>query len=337
MGELLAQEITLVEAQMEKILEEQLLALDAEKQYIQNKLVHIQEELKDVPQKWLMENRLQLQADLNISMMEGMSQLVESKNIEHHLLQVESKPIDEAYIPLKPKQSSLVIYGVLGAIVGLMSSLSVSIGKRIVKGFPVSLGGLRFRGLKAIGPFSQHWALTLEGLSEHHLEMLRMMTSFLSQEKICVAGVILNTQLDYSKLLAELLKISGKTTLIIELFPRKEVQHGLLEYLTGESTELVLERHQAFDVVALGTSDRYRMEILSRREWPILLEILKKSYPVILLVTRTAASGIEAKQMLDYCQKMLITLDEETLDDLYPYVEQEKSIQDPFALYVAFE
>lgn len=337
MKHLVDREIDCVEEQLEQLVAEQLAALQAEKNYIQERMQEVQEELKGIPSKWLMENRMQLQSDLNISMMEGMSQLVESKNIEHHLLQVESKPIDEAYIPLKPTHSSLLLYGICGGLFGFLSIFGCDIGRRVLRGFPVSIPGLRYRSLHAIGPFPYKTFSVLEKLSAQQLDMLRQIAYFLFPQERVTAGVILNGQADYTTLLGELLTLSGKTTLLIELFPSKGHTGGIVDYLTGRCKELTVIRKEGLDRISLGSHHPYAMEILNRKEGQVLLKTFQERYQMVLMVTRGTVTCSETKKLIDYCHKMVITLDEESVDDLYPYIRHEAKAQHPFALYVAFE
>jgi len=327
---LIDQEIDLTERQIERLFKEQVAALEAENSYLQEQLLKVHEELKSLPHKWLMENRMQLQSDLNISMMEGMSQLVESKNIEHHLLQVESKPIDVAYVPLKPKENSLILYGILGALLGALVLLGIDIGVRLSRGLPVSVEHLRMKHLQAIGPFPHKIGAKLDRVSARHLEMLRHMFRFFFQETPLIGGVVLNGKENYTPLLGELFHISGKKTLLIELFPRKEEKVGLMDYLTGTVKELIIKRREKFDLIPFGFAHPYAMEILSRRGWPHVLEQLQQMYSVILIVTRTQATHSETQQLMHSLQKVVITLDEESLHDLYPYLQKK-------ALYVALE
>jgi hypothetical protein len=155
MSSLVNQEIVIVEKQIEQILEERLHVLMAEKHYVDDQLEKLQQEMQGIPQKWLIENKLQLQSDMNVSIMEGMAQLVESKNIEHHLVQVESKTMDEAYVPLKPQSAGILLGICLGGILTLGFCVGVSLFVKLYKGFPLAVEGMQCRGFKVAGVFSE--------------------------------------------------------------------------------------------------------------------------------------------------------------------------------------
>lgn len=328
-SDLVNQDIAIIERQMEQLLQEKCESLRIEKKSIQEKLQELQQEMKEIPRKWLIENRLQLQADLNVSMMEGMAQLVESKNIEHHLLQVESKPIDEAYMPLKPKQHPLFLYVVLGGCLGVVIAIGIGVVVRVSRGFPLSLEGLKLYDQSVAGPFLQQPSFeNVQNIREDHLEILRKGIAFLLQETSLVAAIILNGLANYAGALGVLFVLSGKKTLVIELTPSKE--EGLVEYLLG-THDVIIQQRQGVHVLPLGNDPSYRMEMLNGLKFMELLEELQKVYEVILLVTDKKVTSSEARKLCEFSQKNIVTLDEESFDHLYPYMRRSST------LYLAFE
>lgn len=298
MSNLINQEIVIVEKQMEQILEERLNVLIAEKRYVDDQLEKLQQEMQGIPQKWLIENKLQLQSDMNVSIMEGMTQLVESKNVEHHLVQVESKTMDEAYIPLKPESTSVVLAVFLGGFLTLAFFIGISLFIKVYRGFPLSLEGMEYRGFKGAGVFSKD-LVSLDTLSFKDLEVLRKQVNFIAPQANKCIGVILNQQLDYTHLLIELLQLTGLKV-----------------------------------VVAAYESSRYSVESLSKVEFQTFLAELQKDYDKVFLVAKCRPNTSEAYKLRGLCHSLLITLDEESIEDLYPYIEWEG--EDQIAMYVSF-
>jgi|GEM_PF-1836192 len=328
---LLDQQIELVEKQISTMLAQKQAALEEEREHNLNKVKEAHKELIGIPQKWFMENRLQLQSDLNIGMMEGMAQLVESKNIEHHLVQVESKPIDEAYEPLQPQKLSLIAGYLVGAFLGLVLFIGLEIGLRVIKGFPLSVAGLKYRGMYAIGPYPSIRGASLEKISEEQLEALRIISRFLVREEKSVVGLVINKKYNYCYLLAKLLSLSNRKILVIDCdFSKKE---GVIQHLTGKAKELMLHTIDGIDTLYLGYTQSYELEILHGSGWKEMLQMLQTQYDTILLVTTTTVE--KAYHLISSSQQMVITLDEENLDALYPYLKQEREKKHPFALYVA--
>src|SRR3989339_1372274 len=76
--------------------------LEVEKELVQKQLLSLKDRMKSLPGKWKRENELKMKRDLSLSVIEGLTQLSESKNIDAELFQVGSKPIDLAFVPHKP-------------------------------------------------------------------------------------------------------------------------------------------------------------------------------------------------------------------------------------------
>jgi hypothetical protein len=332
--DLVNQEISIMQEQMETLLEEKTQSLQLEKEVVHDKLKELQHQMKEIPKKWLVENRLQLQSDLHVSMMEGMAQLVESKSVEHHLMQVESKPLDEAYSPLKPKGKPFLIYSFLGGGLGIFILMGIEIAQRVHRGFPVSLKGLQIRGFQELGAFSRatHFN-SLQRLKEKELEILRKMVRIFLKENSKTIGIILNDLLDYTQLLAELLALTGEKVLLIYCYPSVEGKKGLLDYLSGAIKEIPIRTHKDVHDMFIGGERLHQVEMLYKHHFRDLLEKLSVHYDKVLLITDQTVQSSQALQLAEFCQKIVITLDEETLYDLYPY----HNIENTQALYIAFE
>ncbi|MCB1110682.1 MAG: hypothetical protein KDK64_06830, partial [Chlamydiia bacterium] len=74
--DLLGQEVSLIEKQIEDRIEEKLAHLEKEKELVSGQLSAIKAEMKEVPDAWLREHRLKFAADMNKGMLEALVQLV---------------------------------------------------------------------------------------------------------------------------------------------------------------------------------------------------------------------------------------------------------------------
>ena len=340
MGDLINQEIAIIEDQIDSAIDEKLQTLHMEKAQVSAKLKDLQGGMKDLPSKWLLENRLQLKADLNVSMMESLTHLVESKNVEHHLLQIESKPIDHAYIPLKPKQPPIMLLSAIGGIFGCLLTMgALAFKKTAANELPVSLEALAFRDFKVAGKFSKSFEKSdFASLSEKDLQILRKLSNFALTNDTQIVGASLGSSPSYLSALASLLALGKRKTLLIELYhTNKASRAGLLHYLLGKKKELPIQRKGDFHLLPLGESTKYTMELLTRKKFEELLSLLKEQYEVILIGLNKGACSAESHKLLQLCEKMLITLDEESLDDLYPYFEWEGKTGESSCMYLSFE
>ena len=340
MTQLVNQEIALIENQIHTSIQEKIQALNLEKAQIKSKLQTIYHEMKDLPKKWLLENKLQLKSDLNVSMMEAISQLVESKNVEHHLMQIESKPIDKAYAPLKPKETPIILLSVVGGIFGAILAMGLMVFQKVAKNLlPVSLEGLSFRDRDVAGVLSTNFdRQDFASLTTKDLQTLRRLIPFALGENTQVVGAALGKQYNYLSALAYLLGLSKRKTLLIEMFHQsKEQKSGLLHYLLGKNKELPIQKKGEVHLLSLGENTKYTMELLSRKKFELMLSDQLNNYEVILIGVAEGAASPEARKLMQLCQKMVITLDTETLDDLYPYFQWEEEQGKPSVMYLACE
>ena len=297
---LVYQEMQLLEKQMEELVSERLATFQAEKGYIQAKLEDMQKDMQGIPHKWLVENKLQLQSDMHIGIMEAMAQLVESKNVQHHLVQVESKVIDEAYVPLKSRSRHAALIALLGAIVTLMTAMAISLGKRVYKGFPLSLQGLEDRGLVVAG-FAPKAVETLEKVSSGDLETLRKIAAFVTGVEGKMVGVILNHTFDYTFHLKNLLERMGQKVACVPLVPE---------------------------------GAQYFVETMHHKEFREKLKTLEKDADKVLLVLSQGARTAEAYKLKDLCRALCVTVVEESLGDLSLYLEWERNLGRKALMYV---
>ena len=137
--DLLGQEVSLIEKQVEDRIEEKLAHLEKERELVTGQLSAIRAEMKEVPDAWLREHRLKFAADMNKGMLEALVQLVESKSIENNLSILESRPIDFAQGPLSPKPPLLKVFGAIGALLGGIVTFAFCFTYYLYQGFPSDL------------------------------------------------------------------------------------------------------------------------------------------------------------------------------------------------------
>ena len=136
---------------MKSQIEHQEKALELERSLLENKIQEIESELELIPDQWLKQHRLELSSKMNLHMLDNMTRMVESKNIEDKLHQVQSKPIDLAYAPLRPLPPRLKVFALIGAFIGLILGLVLVLMLDFIRGFPLSLKNLQLQGRKVCG------------------------------------------------------------------------------------------------------------------------------------------------------------------------------------------
>jgi len=171
--DLLGQEVSLIEKQVEDRIEEKLAHLGKEKVLVKGQLKDIKKEMEGVPDTWLREHRLKFASDMNKGMLEALVHLVESKSIEQNLSILESGPIDYAHASLSPKPPLLKVFGVIGAFLGALVTFAGCFIYYLYRGFPLTLRNMRVRGEKVIGPLNK----------KDDIEVLRRFSLLLKGEK----------------------------------------------------------------------------------------------------------------------------------------------------------
>jgi len=127
--------------------------IEREKQNVELKLQEIGDEMYKIPAKWRKESQLKMKKELTMQIMEGLSQLSESKVINHHLFHIESGPLDPADSPLQPCPRHLLLLSSIGGITGAFFFFLVRLLAAISSGLPISRPYLLERGYHLIeGP-----------------------------------------------------------------------------------------------------------------------------------------------------------------------------------------
>ena len=133
------------------------------------------------------------------------------------------------------------------------------------------------------------------------LEILRRQVNFLSLSIHQCVGVILNKQFNYVPFLVELLQRMDQKVLVIEC----------------EDT-------------------RYSFEFLSKNHFHNFLREQARLYDKVFVVTNAFLKASKAYKLRELCQSLLITLDEESLEDLYPYIEWQRQNLAVSTIYVSY-
>lgn len=98
--------------------------LQNEENQILDQLKIFREQLSSFPDKWLLENELKFKKELNMNVIDAMTQFTETKVVQRLLFQVESKPLDQAYAPIKAKWPGLFLFSFAAGAVALCVLLS---------------------------------------------------------------------------------------------------------------------------------------------------------------------------------------------------------------------
>jgi len=282
-------------------------ALEVDKELTEQRMHQVEEELKTIPDQWLKEHELSFRSEMNGKMLSSMMQLVESKNIEHHLMQVQSKPIDHAYSFGCPDPPRIRLFAILALFVGSVVSSMMILVYRFTKGFPLSLKNLKLQGKTVCGDLSDQ-------------ETLRSLSSALTAcKKGCVVTLLSpNEASSFAALLAE----EQKEILYLSLKARATEKEGLYAFFKGECEEPPLYHLGAFDEVIVEKT--IPLEWLKRKRFIHFLEEKKKTHDVILIHSNGKPHSSEAKFLSSLSDCIVLGAEDASHETLAVYDAFEK-------------
>ncbi len=141
--ELLQIQRELTEQKMSHLKQIALELIQKEKKLIEEKLTEISSKMESLPQKWRLENELKFKKELMMQIIEGVTQLSESKVVNHHLFHIASKPLDPADAPPSPQSTHLLLYSTISGLLGAFFFTIGSFLRAVIRGLPISPDYLR--------------------------------------------------------------------------------------------------------------------------------------------------------------------------------------------------
>ena len=315
-----------------KLLEEKLASLQKstiglmqqEKKFLEEKLQEISLKMADVPEKWRVENQLLLKKDMCMSLLHGLAELTESKNIGHNLFQADSRPLDRSLPPLYPRPPRLILFSLLAAFLAALAAYLAYLFHNMATGMPVSLEMLQLLGIKSCGELTADANCSFEKLSDKNLETLRRTATFLAGQNASGRGVvgalICGKNSDFSRNLAELLSMQGKRVLAVQcVFDAATPSPGLWQYLSGEVASCPIQKQINYDYLPMGGSTRHGVEMLHNPKFLAFLSAMKERYEYVLLFSSASPVMSEAHAFLALSDAILVAASEEKQEEILLY------------------
>lgn len=325
---LIQEELSILDNQLKEYISSALDSLYKEKELISDNLAELRIEMASFPQKWAAEQMIYQQMEINKGLVEEVSKLVESKNIANNLEKLQSAPVDRAFSPIHPKSPHLILLTLAGAVLGMLVSFIWTLGRSIVDGVQVSEHTLVANGQDFSGLISSHnmsqGDFYKHPLLDPDLSTLRRITTFMEAHAISGNHMCLLLEgkgANYSDALAELLARKGLKVLVVELrFDEVSslVSSGMLPYLEGKVDEPKISSTNGYDKIGSGGICRYANELISSRRFRQLLDTLSRRYDWVLLSSSASSTSAEADTLLDIFPLAIVTLVDETIQDLRP-------------------
>lgn len=333
---LVHQRISILEKHLDDYITTRLSNLKQERSLIHENQLQLQTEMAKLPNKWVAERLIDQQMNMNQMMVEELSKMVESKNISTNLEMVLSGPIDYAQPPILPKSPRLVLYVILGVLVGSFLSVTYYIVRSVIDGIQASPENLELVNQHVSGFMSNQANNTPTNLyTDKDLETLRKVISYLapgegSHETRAVRPqslvLIQGEGPDYSLNLAELMTKKGFKVALLPLRfnqPAKpEELPGLLQYIDGEAPGPKINRVNGVDVIAPGGITRFDNEIICSPAFTDLITTLQEKYDWIIAVSPVMPTTAQAESMIKYFDHSVVNI----------FLEKLPALQSLFAL-----
>ncbi|MCE5316589.1 MAG: hypothetical protein LLG04_04405 [Parachlamydia sp.] len=317
--ELLQQEISLLENSLADYLSSRIGNLKHEKSVIEQQQLGLRHTMQKMPAKWAAEKLVDQHLETNRKMVEEISKMVESKNIALNLDLSQSAPVDAALPSLNPESRKSLLFLIIGALFGAFSSIGFLLSRAVATGLPATHDSLTHMHQHVSGSISADMLDTLRRAEAHLCQGFEKSQSLL---------LLIGTGPDYSQQFAELLKKSGKRVLLLSLsfgspMPPEELP-GLLQYLEGEASDPKILK-TGIDHISSGGFTRFSSELLLSKRFQTLNEKLLQQYDWILAVSRSPLTSGEAETQFGLFNHALITITDEKLKDLRPYLDASAS------------
>lgn len=319
--ELIQQKVSILEKQLSDSIETHISNLKEERKLIAEHHLDLKHEMATLPQKWATEKMIEHQLKMNTTMVEEVTKLVESKNIATNLEIIQSAPVDLAVSNVRPLRPKLILYTVLGVIIGaLMTSFAV-VTRSVVQGFPASKEGLELSGLHVSG--------TLSKTSDDNIQTVRRLAAFISKKESAAQSSTLllanGRGYDCSSDITTLLHKKGLNVLVMDFTDTENTsetsQKNLLQYLEGQISAPPIEKGTQHDKLYLGGSYGDTFEKISSRKFRDLLSQLKEQYDWIIAVTNDTPESVEVEAMIRIFDYAALNVNGETLNKFYQLIQ----------------
>lgn len=329
--ELVHQKISILEKHVFDYIDSRIHHLNLERDLIKKQLLDLHQTMAHLPHKWVWEKIIKQNLDMHKSIVEEISKLGEGKNISHHLEMIQSAPVDMAYASVLPNSPRIPMFLVIGAILGGFLSSCYFLLNSVLTGVQASEDNLQLSQQHVSGKLTNR--CMQEPFLDTDLSTLRRLYSFLNDEgkRNKVILLLQGEGPQYAESLSKLMYRKGLKVLILNLSfnqeTRSEQLQGLLQYMEGKVAFPKIHQGKEFDRIEAGGITRFTSELVGTELFRKLLEKVSTSYDYVLVVSQAAPCSAEADVLISLFDTVVITIVEEKLMDLKPYMkEKEKRI-----------
>ncbi len=332
--ELIHQQVSLLEKNLQDYVQSRLYNLQQERDLIQHHLENIHTEMATLPKRWVSENLIEQEVENNQLIVQEIAKMVESKNISHNLEILQSAPIDHALPPVHPIVPNIFLWGILGCLLGAGLGTGLALSKTLSQGLQASPNNLKLLGCQVAGTLcAPLYSKKTQQLQDGNLDTLRRLQAYLDgsslEESLKNKGeeakllLLLEGQgPNYAQELANLFLKKSRRVLTLDLNftqSQEKLGPGLLQYLQGELASLPIQQSSHGDWIASGGYNRFAVEMMGSLAFQKLIDQLKLKYDWILAVSPLLPCSAEAESLVPLFPYLVVTLQQERVEDLRFY------------------
>lgn len=310
-----------------------------EHKMVKEKINELTQSMQSLPLLWVDENRLKFKSELTKGMMEGLVTIAETKNLSHHLYQVESRPLDKAKPPLGYVKPLLAAKSILAFVLAAAALSFLILLQNFMKGFSLSLATLKELGAHTSGPLSRAPALYFKTAPDNDRETLRKLTTFVLTENKGVVAIIGEKQTSFFPALTELLKKHQCTSCVLDCSFGKistaNDQPGLYQILNGEALKEHLQSLPSYDFLSAGASSQDGVELLKSSAFNTLIQKLRETYDYIFLLSKAPLQSLESEAILAQSTHVILVADE-PLDALESYLDPSRQKEKKHVTFIEY-
>ena len=245
------------------------------------------------PQKWLTEQKIELNTKLHTEIIESITKMIEAKNIGYHLDYLTAAPLMRASLPVIPNSPRLLFGFLTGSFLGMFVILAGIILREVWLGPTASYENLKGEG-KNVLRFS------------HTFEDAKNIHYFLKSQGQVLSIAVKNLSIVHD--LASLFSKSGEKTLMIDLSKCMEND----SFTETEFGKLFI----------LGAPEKLKEVILGSKRFQEMLEQQKEAYSRILIATTAPLNSLEARLVIDMADHSTVLLSAPRWSTLPPLPEK---------------
>lgn len=316
--ELLHQQMSVLEKQLRDSIRTHIRNLREERKLIAENENELKQEMSVLPQKWASEKMIEQKLKLNSTMVEEITKLVESKNIASNLEMIQSAPVDPAIPRVRPERPHILLFTLLGALLGAIFSSAGLIVANVARGFPASKESLELAGLHVSGTITSDKAANREAI--------KSLSRFLNRHKASSASILFaqGGKQGAAIELAAILQRQGEEVLLLKVGSgikgiAKEEPAAPFKWLSEKVENMPIEKGASFSELSVQAPFQELLATLSYQKFQNFLKTLKTHYNFVIAESDCPVEDV--KEMISLFDFSAITLSNTPMAKLQPLIQ----------------